>query len=304
MADRVRLKPKTVASYESLLRIRILPRWEKVQLGRVTHAEVVGWVTELHGEGLSPSRTRQSYHLLKSMLDDAVKHGKLVRNPAVGVDLPRLPMTERRYLTHAQVAALAEAAGPYGTLVRILAYTGIRWGEAAALRIRHVDLLRGRLGIVESVVDVNGQMVFGPPKSHQQRSVPVPRFLRDDLAEQVTGKGPDDLVFTAPRGAVLRVQNFRRRYFDAAAASVGLAGLIPHELRHTAAALAIGAGASVKGIQMMLGHASAAMTLDRYGHLLHDELDGVAERLDEAARPRVARTWSSPTVGHIRGTRD
>ena len=95
-------------------------------------------------------------------------------------------------------------------------------------------------------------------------------------------------MFTAPRGAVLRVQNFRRRGFNQAARQVGLEGLVPHELRHTAAALAIGAGASVKGVQKMLGHASAAMTLDQYGHLLHDELDGVAERLNQAAqKPRV-----------------
>jgi len=83
---------------------------------------------------------------------------------------------------------------------------------------------------------------------------------------------------------VLRVQNFRRRSFDRAAAGPGLDGLVPHELRHTAASLAIASGASVKGVQSMLGHASATLTLDRYGHLLGDELDAVAERLVAAAR--------------------
>jgi integrase len=98
----------------------------------------------------------------------------------------------------------------------------------------------------------------------------------------MAGKAADDLVFTSPAGVVLRVQNFRRRSFDRAACSVGLDGLVPHELRHTATSIAIASGASVKAVQKMLGHASAALTLDRYGHLFGDELDAVAERLDAA----------------------
>ena len=289
LAGRSHLKPATLASYGSLLRTRVLPTWGPVPLVKVTHSGVVAWVAQMRSEGLSASRTRQAYHLLTSMLDDAVRDNRLRRNPAAGVDLPRLPTTERRYLTHEQVAALADAAGPYRLLVLVLAYCGLRWGEASALRVRRVDLMRGRLAIVEAVVDVNGTMIFGAPKSHRHRSVPVPRFLRDDLAAHLAGKGQDDLVFTAPRGtAVLRVQNFRRRCFDRAAAEVGLVGLVPHELRHTAASLAIAAGASIKGVQAILGHASATLTLDRYGHLFGDELDAVAERLDVAFRaPRV-----------------
>jgi integrase len=282
MRGRAHLKPKTLAGYESLLRTRVLPTWGKLPLVKVTHSDVVAWVAAMRAEGLGASRTRQAYHLLTGMLDDAVKDGRLSRNPAAGVDLPRLPTTERRYLTHVQVAALAEASGPYRPLVLVLAYCGPRWGEAAALRVRRVDLLRGRIEVVEAVVDVNGELVFGPPKTHQHRSVPVPRFLRDELAEHLAGKGPDDLVFPSPRGAVLRVQNFRRRCFDRAVSSIGLDGLVPHELRHTAASLAIAAGASVKGVQSMLGHASATVTLDRYGHLFGDELDAVADRLDAA----------------------
>jgi integrase len=83
------------------------------------------------------------------------------------------------------------------------------------------------------------------------------------------------------------VQNFRRDCFDRAAVEVGLAGLTPHELRHTAASLAIASGASVKAVQSMLGHASAQMTLDRYGHLFGDELDAVADRLDAARADQV-----------------
>jgi integrase len=108
-----------------------------------------------------------------------------------------------------------------------------------------------------------------------------------------TGKryrpGPDDLVFPSAAQTPLRVQSFRRWHFDRAAVAAGLDGLVPHELRHTAASLAIASGASIKGVQSMLGHASAAMTLDRYGHLFGDELDAVADRMD-AARADWLRT--------------
>ena len=164
----------------------------------------------------------------------------------------------------------------------LLAYSGLRWGEAGALRARRVDVMRGRLEVVEAVTEVNGEAVFGTPKTHQERSVPLPPFVRDELMPHLAGVGADELVFTAPRGGVLRVGNFRRNCFDRAATSVGLEGLVVHELRHTAASLAIAAGASVLGVQRMLGHASATLTLDRYSHLFGDELGGVAQRLDAA----------------------
>jgi integrase len=84
-------------------------------------------------------------------------------------------------------------------------------------------------------------------------------------------------------GRPLRNLNFRRDVFDRAAIDAGLSGLTPHELRHTAASLAVSAGANVKAVQRMLGHASAAMTLDVYSGLFDDDLDGVAERLHAAS---------------------
>ena len=158
---------------------------------------------------------------------------------------------------------------------------------------RRVDLLRGRIEIAEAVADVNGRLILGSPKSHARRWVPVPRFLRDELAAQVAGREASALVFPSATGTPLRVQNFRRGHFDRAATAAGVPGLVPHELRHTAASLAIGSGASIKGVQSMLGHASAAMTLDRYGHLLGDELEAVADRM-EAARADFLRTKRGP----------
>ena len=185
LAGRSHLKPKTLASYQSLLSTRVLPTWERVPLSKVGHSDVVAWVAGMRSEGLSASRTRQAYHVLTSMLDAAVRDGRVARNAAAGVDLPRLPTTDRRYLTHAQLDDLAERCGPHRLLVLVLGYTGLRWGEAAALRGRRMDLLRGRIEVAESVTDVNGRMIFGSPKSHARRWVPILRFLRDDLAVQL-----------------------------------------------------------------------------------------------------------------------
>jgi integrase len=111
------------------------------------------------------------------------------------------------------------------------------------------------------VIEVDGVMIFGTPKSHQCRSVPVARSLTHALAAAGVGKAPTDLVFTAPRGGVLMLRNWRRRVFDPAIQAAGLGELTPHELRHTAASLAVAAGTNVKAVQRMLGHASAARRL-------------------------------------------
>jgi integrase len=234
------------------------------------------------------------------MLDLAVRDGRIASNPAHGVRLPRLEETDKRFLTHAQVNRLATATGNHGTLVLTLAYTGLRWGEVAALRVSRLDLMRRRLIVAEAVTEVNGRLVWGSPKSHQHRSVPVPRFLVDDLAMRVAGKAADELVFTTRTGAPLRNLNWRRDVFDRAATEVGLDGLTPHELRHTAASLAVSAGANVKSVQRMLGHASAAMTLDRYSGLFDLDLDAVADRLDAAhIDPAAPPTCPDATVTPI-----
>lgn len=300
LAGQVQLKASTRYRYESLLRCQVLPTWERVPLAKVSHADVTAWVSRLSASGLSPATVRQAYRVLSLVLALAVRDDRLSRNPADGAPLPRVVTAPRRFLTHEQVSALAAATGQHALAVRVLAYCGLRFGELAALRVSRVDLMRRRVEIVESVTEVNGRAVFGTPKSHQGRSVPVPRFLVDELAEHVAGKAPTDLVFCSPAGGVLRVGNFRRRCFDRAAHEVGLAGLTPHELRHTAASLAIASGASVKGVQRMLGHASAAMTLDVYSGLFDDDLDAVADRLDAAARDsRVPQVCPEATVTPI-----
>ena len=301
LAGTAHLKPSTRERYEGILRAHILPRWRTTNLDNISHSAVQGWVTELSKE-LQPATVRKVHRVLSLILTLAVKDGRLVRNPATDINLPRVRSTEQRYLTHEQVHALARAAAApdipskhrriaerytdqYRLIVLFLAYTGVRFGEMAALRVGRIDFLRRRLVIAESVTLVGSQQVWGTPKGHERREVPLPSFLVEELATHVQGRAPDDLVFTGVRGqGALRAPIFRRAAFDRAAAAMGMPGLHPHELRHTAASLAIASGADVKLVQRMLGHKSATMTLDQYGHLFDDRLNDVADRLDVAAR--------------------
>jgi integrase len=300
LAGRVDLKPKTLAGYESLLRTHILPRWQDVQLRHVTNADVVAWIAEMRKRGLSASRTRQTAGVLSMVLAAAVRDRRIASNPAADVNLPRHVSPQHRYLRHAELHALADACGYDAVFVLVLGYCGLRFGEAAALRVRNIDLMRRRIRITEAVVEVNGHQVFGTTKNHQARSVPIPPIVADRLAVQLAGRKGSDFAFPARRGGAIWNGTFRKAVWDRACVAVGLGeyveikgrnryrGLVPHELRHTAASLAIAAGANIKVIQTMLGHKTATMTWDLYGHLYEDDLDVVAQRLDAAARADLA----------------
>ena len=279
-AGLVHLKPSTAARYRGVVKNHVIPSWGSWRLGSIGRQDIETWVGTLVARGLRPASIRQTYRVLSLILDAAVAHGRIGRNPASGVRLPRVAAGEPVYLSAAEVGRLAVAAHPDDLAILVLAFTGLRFGELAALRARRVDLVRGRLQITESVTEVQGKLEFTSPKTHQTRSVPVPATLLRRLAVIVTRLGPDDLVFTAPEGGTLRLRNWRARVFDPARERVELGHLTPHDLRHTAASLAIAAGANVKAVQRMLGHASAAMTLDVYAGLFGDDLDAVGVALD------------------------
>jgi integrase len=314
LVGQAHLKPTTHERYAGILRTHIAPKWGRVKLANVSHADVQIWVSAL-SETHAPATVHKIHRVLSLVLDMAVRDGRLARNMATGVNLPRAVKYEHRYLTHEEVEDLASACGypaepnkhssldtrtneTYRLVVLFLAYTGVRFGEMAALRVRRLDLTRRRAVIAESVTPVQGQgLVWGTTKTHQRREVPIPRFLIVELRQYLVGKRADDLVFTGIRKAApMRVSTFRKQ-FGAAAASIGIPDLHPHELRHTAASLAIASGADIKVVQQMLGHASATMTLDTYGHLFDDRLDEVGDAMDAARQAAHQRRAALRLVG-------
>jgi integrase len=301
LATRTNLKPSSLRPLEIAWRLHVAPRWEARSVVDVRHSDVQAWVTALAAEK-SATTTLRSYGVLAAVLDVAVKDRRIPSNPARGVALPRKTGKARVYLTHQQVQLLALAAGKHETLVQVLAYTGLRWGEVTGLRVGSVDLRRRRLNVTENAVNVGGRIVVGTPKSHQARSVPLPTFLDEALRGLTAGRAPTEVLF-GDGAEYVRTPDGRRGWWVAAirkarAVDEHFPTITIHDLRHTAASLAISAGANVKAVQRMLGHASAAMTLDTYADLFDDDLDAVGTALDQARTASdVAVTLPLPTRG-------
>ncbi|MFL0564246.1 tyrosine-type recombinase/integrase [Microbacterium sp. 179-I 1D1 NHS] len=294
------LKPSTQRTIQSAWRIHVEPKWGDRQIGSIRHSEIQIWVAAL-SKTHSATTVRRCHEVLASVLEVAVRDRRLARNVARDIKLPRKVGKERAYLSHAQVAQLA-AIAKHPDLVVFLAYTGLRWGEATALRIKHVDTVRRRVRVEENAVEVGSQVIVGTPKTHEKRQVRYPAFLAPTIEHLVATRPRDALLFGDGNHFIRRAKSTTGWFNSAvmqivretqegieAATSVGerppepFPRVTPHDLRHTAASLAISAGANVKAVQRMLGHASAAMTLDTYADLFDDDLDNVAAALDRAA---------------------
>ena len=139
------LKPSTRARYAGIVAKHVVPRWGATPIAAVTHADVATWLTGLvagvdtrgrQTRPLAAATVRYIHRVFSLILALAVADGRLTKNPADRVRLPRAATSEKRFLTHARVAALAEAAGDDRLLVLVAAYCGPRWGELAALRVR------------------------------------------------------------------------------------------------------------------------------------------------------------------------
>ena len=303
-ATTVTLKAKTREDYRSLLHNHVLPAFGGRAVASLDTLAVRSWLAGLVSGGLSPSRAKHAYYVLYAVLEAAIQAGALVRNPAAGVRPPRSHSREMHFLSAAEVERLAEAiVPPYGVLVRFAAYTGLRAGEIAALRVKRLDLLRGTVRVVEAASEVGGRLITGPTKTHAERTVRLPRFLRDELAAYLASppRDRDAFVFTAPKGGPLRHHNFYQRQFCPALVRAGLPAQIRfHDLRHTCASLLIAQGAHPKAIQAHLGHSSIQVTMDRYGHLFPDALEHLADRLDAArAQLRMDAMGTEPRHGLV-----
>jgi integrase len=299
---RVDLRPSTQARDDTYYKNHIHDRFAAVPLGSVDREMLREWVAELNAKGLAPATVHKAVQLVSMTLAAAVEDQRLARNPAERLPLPKIVVEEMRIITPAQAGLLADAIDErYSTWVTTAVLSGLRFGELAALRRGRVDLLRRRIEVAETVVEVRGHHHFGPPKTKAgRRSVPISPALAELLTTYTEGMGERDLLFTAPDGGAIRGSLFRRRTWQQATVATGLGemvkvegkpdryvGLRCHDLRHTAVSLWIAAGASPKEVAVWAGHTSVVTVLDRYGHLLPGQEDRVTSALDAmfAAQP-------------------
>lgn len=203
---KVDLRPSSRARLEGILRAHVVSEFGNRPLTGIGNAEIRGWVARLRSEELSASTVRKSFNALSQIMRAAVADRRIPFNPCQDVPLPVEHHVEQRFLTPREVEALAEAIEPrFRALVLLAAYGGLRFGELAGLRRSKLDPVRGRVQIVESLVEANGRLSFGPPKTKRSlRTVPLPRRIVSEIEEhleQYVVADHDSLVFTGPKGS-------------------------------------------------------------------------------------------------------
>ena len=279
------VEPSTRATYTRDLERYVLPRFGALALSQIRPLDIREWIGEELASGIAPSSVHRHFRTLRRVLNVAVEHELLAKSPCAGVKGPSVPDEEMRFLNAEQLHTLADAMPDNQRLLVLTAgYAGLRWSELIGLRAGNVRLADNAILVVEQLVHVERVWVRKQPKTRAgRRRVGIPASLTAALAEHIdafSGEGPDGLVFPNRAGNPIHASSFITHYWKPAKATVGLEGLRFHDLRHTAVALAIAHGAHVKAIQMRMGHSSAQVTLDRYGHLF-PELDmQIAQGLD------------------------
>jgi integrase len=279
----VDLRPST-KDRVGLAKKHVVAEFGSLPLSGVTHQHITRWVAE-STKRFSAASVRKNAFTLKRILDSAVNEGLIKSNPMTGVRLPAEARHEQRYLDREEVTSLLNNIDPRYRVMALLAiYGGFRFGELCALRRSSVDVEKNSVRVSHTLVDLNGVLTFGPPKTKTSvRTVTLPRSVMLELVQHMdtlVKPESDALLFTFPGGSALRRAWFRQRVWLPAISKANLEGLRFHDLRHTFVSLWVALGRNAKEVSKVAGHASVAFTLDRYGHLYDTDDDGLADALD------------------------
>jgi integrase len=286
------LKPKSILSIESLWNCHIKPVFGESPIRSITMAQVTKWVTDSAvGESAHTSNVRitKAQVQLSSILDFAVDHGLLAKNPIRKsngkVNKIALPKTDKSRptvaLTPEELSRFANACGDYETLMLLAGLSGLRWAELIGLQVQDFAANGRFVQVTRSLSEVNGVFHPGSTKSGQTRVVYLPGILHSRIENLLIGKADTDLVFTNSVGNPISLANFTKRVFKPAIDLSGVPRITPHDLRHTAASNAISAGANVLNVANMLGHSDPSITLKRYAHLFTKDQEALAFELNK-----------------------
>lgn len=285
-------KPATVTIYKNNVKNHIKPALGAVGLSQLRPHMVQQFINNM---ALSPSSIRLAYKVLHIALEKAVRLDYIPKNPADGSELPKMERREIRPLDDQQVTALLNAArsGKMEYLITVALFTGCRLSELLGLTWDAVDFQRGTITINKQLArpEHRGTTPFISPKNGKSRTItPAASVIttlkhqyRHQMEQQLkAGKlwdNPYHMAFTTEVGSPLNQWNAEKG-FSAVLNAAGLSGVRFHDLRHTYAVNAIRAGDDIKTIQGNLGHASAAFTLDRYGHFTEHMKQDSAARME------------------------
>ena len=274
------IQPSTMRNYVSRLEIHLLPAFGKYRLTELTNNQIGQWVANQYKSGTGAVTLKQCMGLMKLILNSAIYDGRLARNPAQGIKLPKAMKAEKKALTFNELRALASECGEYQTLTLFAGMTGMRWGELNALVGSDVNLLKRTVKVNKSYSEgKKGEKILSGTKTHQAREIPLAKELLPLVEKQLQLGGADTPLFQSANGRPLQYNNFMSRVFKPAVKRVGLEEVSFHNLRHTAASLLIHSGAPVTTVAGILGHASTRMTLDVYGHWYQNDANTWMDRI-------------------------
>lgn len=295
--SKTRVRLSTWTSYRVYIEKHIVPELGRVRLAQLTPAHLQRLYAKLIAAGKAPISVRHLHALLHKALGDAAKWGLVPRNIVPLIDPPRAPRHEMTALDERQVRALLdEAAGDrLGAFYVLAVTTGMRLGEMFALRWKDVDLEKRMLQVRQTVSWAGGSLSFGEPKTKKSRrrielSALAVAALKDhrrrQLEERLRSLGAWqedlDLVFTNEIGGALHPSNVMNRSYRPLLERARLPRIRLHDLRHTAATIALARGVPAKIVSEMLGHSSVAVTLDIYSHVTPTMQQAAASVMDEA----------------------
>ena len=282
---------------EHIIRSQIVPVFGRTSLASMRRSDVQGWVRRMSDSGLAPSTVESYYRCLAAIFISATKDKLIHESPCVDIALPRSDANAASLvpLTIEQVDELAEAVNErFTAMLRTQAGLGLRQGELRGLTVDRVNFLKRDVIIDRQLISMSLDVpTWGPPKtSASNRVIPLPSVVAEALASHLKRwpPGENGLIFTNTVGNPISRSQFSRTFRGAAkAASIDATS---HDLRHHCASLLISAGCSVKAVQSFLGHATAAETLDTYGHLFEGDEDRIRDAIDGAMSVQADRIVS------------
>ncbi len=290
------IRVSTYERYASIVKLHIGPALGRLRLKALTPAHVQGFYRGRLDSGLSPATVQKIHVVLHKALSQAVKWSLIPRNATEAVSAPRPAPKEMRPLSAEEAKKLLEAAGDdqLEALWVLAVHTGMRQGELLALKWTDVDLEAAKVSVRRTLTRESGHYRLGEPKTKGSRRTvkltgAATDALRSHLSRQMNEMDrlgdlywDQGLVFTSGSGAPLNPSNIRNRNLRRLTKNAGLPKIRFHDLRHTCATLLLSKNVHPKIVQEMLGHATVAITLDTYSHVLPGIGDQAAAAMEDA----------------------
>lgn len=271
-----RIGSKTAETYTAPLR-RIRQQFSGMTAEEVSAQDIQAFLADLGKQGFSRRSVQMHRDILNMIYNDAIVESGLRFNPCVAVSLPRnLPTKKRELPMDAAIEAVKAGKGaPFGLFALVCLYTGLRRGEALALRYEDIDRAAGVIHVTKSVEFIgNNPHIKQPKTAAGTRTVPLLEPLADVLPRKKTG-----LIFPREDGELLTKTQYRKRWVKYCQ-SIGHE-ITAHQLRHGYATILYEAGVQDKDAQELLGHSSISVTRDVYTHIRQSQKEATAKRLND-----------------------